>query len=219
MADLALDIPDLHHVSHANRPLEQEDQPRGKIVHDRLQAEPDADAESPHQDRDLRQVDAQESQCHDEPDEQDRVVRQVRQGEGHAFGETNARKDIPFEHGANDGGQGKRRPRRRAEEQGVAEGDPDRSPPESSVQHGPSHRDRVVGNRQRAQWNQEPGRKPDPGQDETGPSLYIGPMPLHRRERPERARPEEAGDQQLDQPDQHADGQPRIRAPHRGGGQ
>ena len=136
VADLTLDVPHLDGISFPDGPLEQQDEPRGEIPDERLQSEPDADTKSSHQDGDLRQIHAQSGQAQDEAGEHDRVLREIRQGERDALGETDARQDVHLQDRPDDRGQGKCHPYRHHEEQDVADRDPDRPPGEPRAQRG-----------------------------------------------------------------------------------
>ena len=100
-ADLALQIADLNQVSDVDATLQEQNQPGHEIRHHVLQTDPDADAERAGQDGDAVEVDAQRRDREDEPDEDDGVANEGRDGVWHSTGEENARVHVFLEDEAN----------------------------------------------------------------------------------------------------------------------
>ena len=74
--DFSREVPDLHRVPHLEGALDEEDEPGDEVVHHRLQAEADADAERAHQDGDAVEIHPHGRHREDEAQQQDAVVEQ-----------------------------------------------------------------------------------------------------------------------------------------------
>src|SRR5215470_8247981 len=113
-------LPDFDLVPDVHRALEQQNQARNEIVEYVLKAEPDAHAERADQHRDARQIEAGGADREEEPQEQDEVVDDRRDGVRDPVFQREARVDVLLEREADKPREQKRRPDDREKQQDVA---------------------------------------------------------------------------------------------------